>query len=251
MNWNGFAEYYDWEFSRICTIQGQDIDMWKRFAEQFGGPILEVCCGSGRITLPLADLGYEIYALDYSTNLLEILKQKIESKHRIHPIQGDMRDFTINQKFDFAFISYSSFQQLLTLEDHFDCLDTINQHLNTNGKLIFDITPCLCEGVDKLSKKLQYSLEYPKNGSNVTLYGGYEIDRLNLIKHYHDNYIETFSDGTSREFSHSISLKECSPDYMKLILEKCGFRLLETQGDFSGEQLDISSDNAIYIAEKT
>jgi len=188
--------------------------------------------------------------LDYSENLLEILNSKIQHNHKIHTFFSDMRNFYIEQKFNFAFISYSSFQQLLTLDDHLNSLATINKHLNTNGKLIFDITPCLCEGADSKNQTLQYTMKYPKNNSIVKLYSGYEIDRLNLIKHYHDKYIETFINGEEREFSHSISLKECSPDYMKLILEKSGFRLIDIQGGFNNEKLDNLSNNAIYIAEK-
>jgi ubiquinone/menaquinone biosynthesis C-methylase UbiE len=250
MNWNGFSEYYDWEFSQVCNIQGEDIEMWCRFAAQWGGPILEVCCGSGRITLPLAKAGYEIYALDYSEKLLDILKSKIRADYKIHTIYADMRDFHIAQTFNFAFISYSSFQQLLTLDDQLTCLATINKHLNKNGKLIFDITPCLCEGDNSVAQSLQYTIRYPKNNSTVKLYSGYEIDRLNLIKHYYDKYVEIFANGEERVFSHSISLKECSPDYMKLILEKSGFRLVEIQGGFHNEKLDKLSNNAIYIAEK-
>ena len=250
MNWNNFAEYYDWEFSQVCTQQQKDISMWKRFAAEFGGPILEICCGSGRITLPLADEGYEITAIDYSENLINILKSKISKSHKITPIMADMRNFEIDKKFPFAFISYASFQQLLTLHDQIECLNTINRHLENGAILAFDITPCLCEGEDSQMETLQYSLNYPPNNTVVNLFSAYKIDRLNCLKHYFDRYEEIDQSGNIKEFKHNISLREITANYMELLLEKCGFELIQMYGGFDGEKLSESSCNAIFVARK-
>ena len=250
MNWNDFAKYYDWEFQQICTRQIKDIVLWKRFAERFGGPILEICCGSGRITLPLAKEGFEIFALDYSEKLLEILINNISETDDIKIVKSDMRSFHINKHFSFAFISYASFQQLLTLKDQVDCLTNIYNHLSSNGILAFDITPSLCEGEDFNKETLQYSLLYPQNSSEVKLYSAYQIDRLNCIKHYYDRYEEIDINGCIKTFKHDISLKEITPDYMKILLEKCGFELIEIYGGFNGEELNKNSSNAIYVAQK-
>jgi 2-polyprenyl-3-methyl-5-hydroxy-6-metoxy-1,4-benzoquinol methylase len=69
MSWDDFNKYYDWEFSIMCTRQKHDAVLWKKLAEEFGGPILELGCGSGRITIPLAEQGYEVNALDISVFL--------------------------------------------------------------------------------------------------------------------------------------------------------------------------------------
>ncbi|MFO7896423.1 MAG: class I SAM-dependent methyltransferase [Candidatus Cloacimonadales bacterium] len=250
MDWDGFAEYYDWEFQQACSRQKTDIDLWNRLASEYGSPVLEICCGSGRITLNLAEQGAEIYALDYSQKLLEILRAKQKNHHKIKTFQADMRNFQIDKKFPFAFISYSSFQQLLSLQDQIDCLQTIHQHLLPDGILALDLTPSLCEGADKSPETLQYSLPHPARKSQIKLYSAYQIDRLNNIKHYHDRYLEIFGDKQIKEFSHSISLKDCPPDYMKLLLDKCGFDLLDIQGGFQEEILDENSHNAIYLARR-
>ena len=65
MNFNEYAKIYDWEFELICTRQKHDVRIWKKLAKRYGGPILDICCGTGRITQELAEMGFEITALDF------------------------------------------------------------------------------------------------------------------------------------------------------------------------------------------
>ncbi len=67
MNWNDHAKYYDWEFDLICTNQRNDVRIWKELAKEFGSPILEICCGSGRITEELISSLFIILETLYST----------------------------------------------------------------------------------------------------------------------------------------------------------------------------------------
>jgi ubiquinone/menaquinone biosynthesis C-methylase UbiE len=249
MNWNDFARYYDWEFAMICTRQALDVPFWQRMASQYGSPVLEVCCGSGRITLPVAKAGHQVVALDYSSALLDAMKSKMGALP-ITPVQADMRSFSLDARFPFAFISYSSFQQLLTLDDQMQCLRTIHRHLQPGGVLALDLTPCMCEGPDELPLTRQYSEFFAPARSQVTMYTSYRIDRLNLIKHWHDEYQERLPDGTVRRFEHSISLRECSQDYMRLLLEACGYQLEVVWGDFEEGPLTADSNNMIVVAQK-
>lgn len=249
MNWNEFARYYDWEFLMICTRQALDVPFWQRMAERFGSPVLELCCGSGRITLPLARAGFPVVALDYSSALLDIMKKEM-GQLPITPVQADMRRFNLDAQFPFAFISYSSFQQLLTQDDQMQCLRTIHKHLASDGILALDLTPCMCEGPDSLPLTRQYSEFFVPVRSQVTMYTSYRIDRLNLIKHWHDEYHELMPDGSVRTFEHSISLRECSEDYMRLLLEACGFSIEVVWGDFCEEPLTADSNNMIVVARK-
>jgi hypothetical protein len=47
------AEFYDLEFAG----RGHEIPFFLKHARQAGGPVLEVACGTGRITLPIARAG--------------------------------------------------------------------------------------------------------------------------------------------------------------------------------------------------
>jgi len=53
MSWDAYSRYYDWELEMLFPEQNQDIEFWKQFAQNYGEPILEIACGSGRVTIPL------------------------------------------------------------------------------------------------------------------------------------------------------------------------------------------------------
>ena len=248
MNWNDHAKYYDWEFDLICTNQKEDVHIWKALADEFGDPILELCCGSGRITQELIKNGYNIFAVDNSIEMLNILRAK--NLPNIEILNSDMTTFKLNNKFKFAIVSYSSFQQLLTLEEQIKCLNNIHDHLEDGGVLAMDINPRICEGEEISPRTHSYTAEYPINNSTVTMYTFHRIDRINQIKHWRDEYLEIAENGEERRTYVDISLKECSLDHMKLLFEKCKFEIINIYGDFDKGNVTEDSENLIYVVRK-
>jgi ubiquinone/menaquinone biosynthesis C-methylase UbiE len=247
MNQNQYAKYYDWEFELICTRQKHDVKLWKSLAERYGSPILDVCCGSGRITQELAKSGYEVTALDNCPEMLEILEDK--RLKNVKTVLADMRNFTLDRKFNFAFISYSSFQQLLNLEDQIDCLETIRKHLTEDGVLGIDINPHVLEGLEIQKKEVAYIADFPRHQSRITMFTSHRIDRINQIKHWNDTYVEVFPNGEKTEFINRESLKECSMGYMKILFGKCDYEIVDVFGDFDGGKVTKDSENVIWVVK--
>ena len=248
MNWNDHAKYYDWEFELICTKQREDIHIWKALAKEFEGSILELCCGSGRITQELIKDGHNIFSIDNSNEMLDILRAK--DLPNIEILNSDMITFKLDKKFNFTFISYSSFQQLFTLEEQIKCLTNIHEHLEDGGVLAMDINPRICEGEEILPRTHSYTANYQINNSTVTMYTSHRIDRINQIKHWRDEYIEISENGEEQRTYVDISLKECSLDYMKLLFEKCNFKIINIYGDFDKGNVTEDSENLIYVVRK-
>lgn len=247
MSWDTYSRYYDWELEMLFPEQNQDIEFWKQFAQNYGEPILEIACGSGRVTIPLLKAGFQITAIDFSEKMLALLKQNAGNYTNLELVQADMRHFSLENKFAKAFISYFSLQQLLTIPDMLNCLQTIHKHLQSGGKLGLDIMPCVCEGPDKMELSPLYSA--PFQGKTVTMYSSYQIDRLHQIKHWQDKYYEVSETGRT-VLENKVSLKECPPDLMELLLEKAGFRLVEKYGGFQQQEITTDSQNILYIAQK-
>ena len=75
--------------------------------------ILELCCGTGRLTLPIAKEGYNITGVDITSSMLEqaIVKAK-EADLRIEFIQADIRSLDLAEKYDLIFIPFNSIHHL-------------------------------------------------------------------------------------------------------------------------------------------
>ncbi len=247
--WDNFHKYYQWEFDIICASQKNDVEFWQKMVEVNNGKILELGCGAGRITIPLGERGYDITALDYSEQMIAELKKNSHHIKNITPILGDMTNFKFEKKFKFVFISYSSFQLLLTRDAQQKCLNLVYEHLENDGVVGIDIATSVCEGEDTQQKTLLYSAEYPEDSSIVSMFTSYTTDRLNFIRHWEDEYIHHKSGANSSYINH-LSLKDCNMDYMHCILENCGFEVEHTYGDFKFGELNEESYNALYVAKK-
>ncbi len=250
MNWDDFSHFYDWEFQLFCTEQQKDVVLWRDLAAKYGDPILELACGSGRITIPLAERSYEITAVDYSEKMLQILRSKAKNLNNIISLKASMTNFKINSKFAFAFISYSSFQQLLTVDEQIQCLKNIHNHLIEGGILALDIGTHICEGNDQNEYRHLYTAEYPMNNSTVSMFTSFTTDREKKIRTWQDKYLQVHADGSSEIFYNKIALMECDEAYMRGLLKKTGFRIINLFGSFEGGELQDESNNAIYIAKK-
>lgn len=245
-NCNTFAHYYDWELSFMCPEQNEDIAFWKEYAAKSDGNILEMGAGTGRLTIPLAEAGYNVTALDNSPNMLKILRNKA-GDIPISIIESNMQSFSSNQKFSLIIFPYFSFQYLLTLEDQIQCLQNVKRVLHHSGRIGFDIYPCVCEGSDSEEDNYLYTADFPEREEIISLKSSYNIDRLNLIKHWRDKYIVYDKYGKHHSFTHKISLKECEPDYFRLLTKQLDLKMVEQYGSFKKQPVKYSSEHIIYI----
>jgi ubiquinone/menaquinone biosynthesis C-methylase UbiE len=84
------ADYYD--NSPMVTLRTQDILFYRNAARKYGDPVLELGCGTGRVTLAIAEAGYRIVGLDISKKMLERAMAKRhalrrETRERVHLVR--------------------------------------------------------------------------------------------------------------------------------------------------------------------
>lgn len=105
-----------------------------------GGPVLELACGTGRLTLPLARGPVVVTGLDSSRSMLSKAREKAAAEDlSIDFVQGDMRLFSVPHKFAMVFVAMNSLLHLTEVEDIRACLARVRQHLAPGGRFIFDI----------------------------------------------------------------------------------------------------------------
>ncbi len=244
MDWDKFSELYRWELDFAASSQNQDKKFWYELAIEQGCPILEIAAGDGRITEELLKTGCDVTAIDISKKMIKKLTDF--GNDRLTAYVADMKNFKLDKKFALIVVGYFSFQLLLDLDEQINFLKNMKSMLNENGILGLDIYPCVCEGEDKTVLKQVYTKTF--QDKTVRMFSSYKIDRLNLVKHWHD-YYEIFNRYGELEnsFDNNISLKECSPDYMRLLIEKSGLQIDKVYGSFSKEVVSSDSENIIYL----
>jgi len=110
-------------------------------AKKSGGRVLELGCGSGRLTIPIAQKRIEIIGADLSASMLESARAKARRAGvEVQFIEADMRSVELPGRFSAILIPGNSLLHLFAAEDLIKCFRNVRRHLAPNGRLIFDIS---------------------------------------------------------------------------------------------------------------
>ncbi|MCR4944223.1 MAG: class I SAM-dependent methyltransferase [Clostridium sp.] len=131
------ADLYD-----QIIMENSDVKYFINEALLFDGPVLELCCGSGRLTLELLKMGMKVTAVDLSIDMLENLKAKFKNRRykkfekNIEIVNADMTKLELDKKFKFIMIGATSIR--LLEEDFSEFFDKMYDLLDDGGCFIFD-----------------------------------------------------------------------------------------------------------------
>jgi ubiquinone/menaquinone biosynthesis C-methylase UbiE len=138
-----FVRAYDAFYVSGAPIAG-DIAFYERLARETGGRVLELACGTARITLALAEKGLEITGVDISKGMLTVARYKAAGRpasvrDRQTLIHQDMSELSLGGGFGLVFVPARSFQHLLTIELQKKSLEAIHRHLEPAGRLALHV----------------------------------------------------------------------------------------------------------------
>ena len=103
------------------------------------GRALDLCCGPGRHSIPLAQRGFDVTGVDISDFLLARAKQRAaEAKVAIDWVKKDMRDFVEPGAFDLIINLFTSFGYFALQADEMKALRNMAESLTDDGCLVID-----------------------------------------------------------------------------------------------------------------
>jgi SAM-dependent methyltransferase len=134
-------EFYD---EVPAYVERRDVKFYVDEAQNAGGRVLEVGCGTGRTLVPIARAGVQIDGLDSSPRMLDRCRAKLRDeddavKERVILHEGDARGFDLKRQFNLVIAPFRVMQHLTTTEDQLRFLDSVARHLAPAGRLVFDV----------------------------------------------------------------------------------------------------------------
>jgi SAM-dependent methyltransferase len=238
---------------------GGDLGWYRRKARDSDGPILELGAGTGRITIPLAEDGHAVHALDASTPMLDALKRKLASlpadvRERITTTAGDMRSFQLGQRFAMVIIPFRAFLHNLTTDDQLSCLRCVFDHLADNGRLTFNVfhpsLQYMAHHAGALTGTWRWVATYRLAGGGVVVRS--EANRYDTIRRrvFSLHKYEQFgADGVlTRTFLHNLELAYLYPPDILRLLETAGFQSIRIFGGFDERPLQHDTDEMVIEA---
>jgi SAM-dependent methyltransferase len=115
-----------------CGGYAADLPLWEELADTAAGPVLELGCGTGRVSLHLARRGHRVSGLDTDQALAEAFNQRAESLPA-RALLGDAVAFALEDRFSLAIAPMQLIQLLPGSEARTACLRCVAEHLQPGG----------------------------------------------------------------------------------------------------------------------
>lgn len=134
------AQYYD----RLMEV---DYSQWvaylKRTWQRFGfkpRKVLDIGCGTGNITVPLAQMGLEVTAVDYSPAMIQVARAKAEQAQvSVNFVVQKMQQLQLAEQFDMVVCCCDVVNYLTTETDLQQFISRVYQHTKPGGLFLFDL----------------------------------------------------------------------------------------------------------------
>lgn len=223
----------------------EDIEFYKEVVQQSGSPVLELACGTGRVTIPLAKAGFQVTGLDNSESMLERARAKAIPK--VEFILGDMRDFSLDQKFQTILLPFNALGLLHSVNDVVQCLNCVQEHLDQDGQFIISMYNPDLNLLFRSPNETREGFRYldPESDDEVVISESNIYDRATQLNTIHWHY----TIGT-RQFETQLKLRVFFPQELEALLSFCGFAVQEKFGDFDRTPFLSDSPQQILIVTK-
>ncbi|MFB3855455.1 MAG: class I SAM-dependent methyltransferase [Vicinamibacterales bacterium] len=247
--WDDYAAFYDWENAR--TMGRRDVRFWQSLASRIGGPVLELGCGTGRVSLPVARTGVSLFGVDRSSEMLARARRRLRrstTARSLRLIRGDIRSLPFaTGKFRLVIAPYGILQSLLDGADLEETLDCVSRVLRRGGTFGIDLVADL-PAWDEYRGRIR--LRGRRGGGRyLTLVESVRQDRGRGLTIFDQEYIEHAGGRrTSRRFS--LAFRTVTIAEMMTELESAGFDVDAVLGDYDGRPWDLRAETWLILAKR-
>jgi SAM-dependent methyltransferase len=251
---SGIARYYD----AFYTDRSEDIPFYIACAQEAGGDVLELGCGTGRILLPIAEAGIRVTGLDCSRNMLAELRRKLAElpaavRTRVELVEGTVAGFHLDHRFALVTAPFRVLQLLTTTEEHLACLACVRAHLAPGGKLVFDLflpSPAKMLALLDPPEPVPLGDASLPDGTTIKVYGRTTALRCaNQVQDVEMTWEVRDPSGAVARFVHAFPMRFFFPGEVEHLLARAGFREIARYGDFDRSPLTDASPEMVFVVE--
>ncbi|HEX7136718.1 MAG TPA: class I SAM-dependent methyltransferase [Vicinamibacterales bacterium] len=236
--WDEYAPFYDWENAR--TLGRRDVKFWTRVAQRASGRVLELGCGTGRISKALVNAGVDLVGIDRSPEMLARGRGGARAR-------GDIRALPFaNASFASVIAPYGVLQSLTQPADLATTLKSASRVLRAGGTFGIDLVPDV-PNWREYENRVQ--LRGRAGAAHLTLIESVRQDRRRRLTTFEQCYVER-RNGRTREHRFELVFRTITVPQMTKALSRAGFDVTAVLGDYDGRGWDARADVWIILAKR-
>lgn len=245
--WDEYAPFYDWENAR--TVARRDVAFWRRLAAAQDGLVLELGCGTGRISVPVTKAGAALVGIDRSGPMLQRAARRLGRLRgvRARLVRGDIRSLPFrSRRFALVMAPYGILQSLTRERDLREALASVRRVLRRGGLFAIDLVPDLPRW-QEYSRKT--TLSGTQGRAHLTLIESVRQDQRRGLTIFDQEYVERRG-REQRSHRFSLTFRTLSVRQVANRLERGGFRIQAVLGDYRGGPWDDRANVWLIIASR-
>ena len=233
-------------YDAIHQDYNYDKDLITTLAKKAGGPVLELAAGTGRLAKFILDLRLDYTGIDTSDTYLHRAIRKYGDQATF--LHNDMREFHLEQSFNFIFIGFNSFLHNLTNDDASKCLQSVHNHLTNNGIFLISIfipdPSFLYREEGRLFPATHY---FNFDGNRCRIMESNEFDQETQVNSL---TWRLERDGELDLDKYTYSMRMFYPHVMDILISRAGLVIKDKFGNYDGSSMDEESRMQIYVCKK-
>lgn len=247
------ADFYDEDMGR--NNPGKDIKFYVEMCCADNAHILELGCGTGRITLPLVKSGCRVTGVDRSAQMLGVLREKAcaelneGAQKRLRLRQTCVTSLAFGKRFSHIICPFSAITYVVSRSGLEQTLSNIRAHLAESGKFIFDVFVPNAKMMAQPDAKTIY--DYRRQLANGLLLERSKSIRQNVVPGVNEiarHYRFSNADGKiTRSFMTVSRIRYYYPDQISFLLKRHGFEIVAFYGDFQYSAYRDGAATAVFV----
>ncbi|MCL1935236.1 MAG: class I SAM-dependent methyltransferase [Defluviitaleaceae bacterium] len=224
----------------------------------YGNEVLDLGCGTGRLSFVLAEKGANVTGIDISSGMINVCNQKLETmpkfKDKVKFEISSATNFISNKKFDFIFMPGGVFEHLLTPLEQKSTLENIKSLLKDDGLFVFDIiTPITMLPYSKRKEdgNFQADVQNELNGKQIKFIDTIKSDHFKQIIEFTSVFeIYDLSNNLIDKHEFKFITKYTLPNEMEHLLNLKGFNIINFYGGYNRSPFKRRSEFMVYECNK-
>jgi ubiquinone/menaquinone biosynthesis C-methylase UbiE len=243
---NNLEEFSDPENYDLEEAYDTGIAFFTALARETGGPVLELACGTGRVSIPIAQQGFEVTGVDLVPGMLAQARRK-SAGLPIRWVEGDARTIQLGSRYKLIFLTGNAFQAFLTRSDQEALLARVREHLQPEGFLAFETRNPRWGDLMTQTEEQEWKTYQDKHGRQVRMSETYWYEHVRQLLHW---TVYRRWQGESGEEARigRITVRYTFPQELEALLHYNGFEIVRQYGDWEGGPLTAISQTIITVS---